>query len=152
MATTTPNADWTAHLLALMKKGDDAFNARDFAGMKAVHHPDMVAHIMGSPQPIRGQSAHAEAMKAMIGIFPDVHVDNDPYPIQFGSGDWITVITRTQGTFTGEMVLPGGKMIAPTGKSFDLDFATTARWDGDLLIEEFVFWDSAMQAQQLGIA
>ena len=40
-----------------MKKGDDAFNARDFAGMKAVHHPNMVAHIMGSPQPIRGRSA-----------------------------------------------------------------------------------------------
>jgi ketosteroid isomerase-like protein len=152
MATTTPNADRTAHLLALMKKGDDAFNARDFAGMKAVHHPDMVAHIMGSPQPIRGRSAHAEAMKAMIETFPDVHVDNDPYPIQFGSGDWITVITRTRGTFTGEMVLLGGKVIAPTGKSFDLDFATTARWDGHLLIEEFVFWDSAMQAQQLGIA
>jgi hypothetical protein len=49
MATTTPNADRTAHLLALMKKGDDAFNARDFAGMKAVHHPDMVVHVMGSP-------------------------------------------------------------------------------------------------------
>jgi hypothetical protein len=91
-------------------------------------------------------------MKVMIATFPDCHVGNAPYPIQFGSGDWITVITRTRGTFTGEMVLPGGKVIAPTGKSFDLDFATTAGWDGDLLIEEFVFWDSAMQAQQLGIA
>jgi hypothetical protein len=47
-------------------------------------------------------------------IFPDVHVYNDPYPIQFESGDWITVITRTTGTFTGEMILPGGKAIAPT--------------------------------------
>jgi hypothetical protein len=49
---------------------------------------------------------------------------------------WITVITRT-GTFTGQMTLPDGKVIAPTGKAFDLDFATTAQWDGDLLIEEF---------------
>jgi hypothetical protein len=31
-------------------------------------------------------------------------------------------------------------------------FATTAKWDGNLLLEEFVFWDSALQAQQLGIA
>jgi ketosteroid isomerase-like protein len=151
MATTIQNTSRTTHLLALMKKGDDAFNSRDFAGMKAVHHPDLVAH-MGGPQPIRGQPAHAEAMKAMFGTFPDCHVDNDPYPIQFGSGDWTTVITRTKGTFTGKMVLPGGKVIAPTGKAFELDFTTTAKWDGDLLIEEFVFWDSALQAQQIGVA
>jgi hypothetical protein len=37
-------------------------------------------------------------------------------------------------------------------KKFDINFTTTAKWDGDLLVEEFVFWDSALQAQQLGIA
>ena len=31
----------TAHLLTLMKKGDAAFNARDFAAVDAIHHPDM---------------------------------------------------------------------------------------------------------------
>ena len=31
MPTTTDSASRTAHLLALMKKGDDAFNDRDFA-------------------------------------------------------------------------------------------------------------------------
>jgi len=48
----TDNAARTAHLLALMKKGDDAFNARDFAAVDTVHHPDMVAHITGNAQPI----------------------------------------------------------------------------------------------------
>jgi ketosteroid isomerase-like protein len=152
MATTTQNTSRTLHLLALMKKGDDAFNARDFAAMKAAHHPDMIAHVAGKAGPIKGQPAHAAMIKEMFRIFPDVHVHNDPYPIQFGSGDWITVITRTTGTFTGEMILPDGKVIAPTGKAFDLDFATTAKWDGDLLIEEFALWDSAMQAQQIGLA
>jgi len=135
-----------------MKKGDDAFNARDFEGMKAVHHLKMVAHVTGKAEPVKGQPAHAAMIKEMFRIFPDVHVHNDPYPIQFGSGDWITVITRTTGTFTGQMILPDGKVIAPTGKSFDLDFATTAKWAGDLLIEEFAIWDSAMQAQQIGLA
>jgi hypothetical protein len=41
-------------------------------------------------------------MEEMFRIFPDVHVNYDPYPVQFGSGDWITVITRATGTFTGE--------------------------------------------------
>lgn len=150
MATTTDTR--TTHLLALMKRGDDAFNVRDFARMDAVHHPDMVAHIPGSLEPIRGQSAHTEMMRQMFGMFPDVHVDNDPYPIQFGSGDWTTVITRAKGTFIGEMVLPDGTVISGTGKAFDLDFSTTARWGGDLLVEEFVSWDSALQAQQIGLA
>lgn len=32
------------------------------------------------------------------------------------------------------------------------DFATTAKWDGDLLVGEYVLWDSALQAQQIGLA
>ncbi len=67
----------TAHLLALMKKGDDAFNARDFAAVDAIHHPDMVAFITGNAQPIYGRVAHAAAMQQMLRIFPDVHVHND---------------------------------------------------------------------------
>src|SRR6202171_2442363 len=142
----------TGHLLELMKKGDDAFNSRDVAAMNAAHHPDIIAHVMGIPDPILGRVAHAAMIQQMIRTFPDIHVHNDPYPIQFGSGDWITVVTRTTGTFKGEMKLPDGKVIVPTGKSFNLSLTTTARWDGDVLIEEYVFWDSALQAQQIGLA
>ena len=127
MSAMTINASRTAHLLELMKKGDDAFNSRDVV-------------------------AHAAMIQQMIRVFPDIHVHNDPYPIQFGSGDWITVITRATGTFTGEMILPDGRVVAPTGKSFDLDFATTAKWEGDLLLEEFVFVDPALRAKQIGLA
>jgi hypothetical protein len=80
-----------------------------------------------------------------------VRVVNDPYPVQFGSGDWITVITRTTGTFSGEMVLPAGTVIPPTGKAFDLDFGQTSKWDGDRLIAISAFWDAALQAQQIGL-
>jgi hypothetical protein len=142
----------TEHLLELMKKGDDAFNSRDFAAMDAVHHPDMIAYITGNAQPLYGRAAHAAAMKGMFAIFPDAHVDNDPYRTQFGTGDWITVITRTTGTFTGEMVLPDGKVIAPTGKAFDVEFGQTSKWDGDQLVEISAFWNSALQAQQIGLA
>jgi hypothetical protein len=142
----------TTYLLALMKKGDDAFNSRDFAAMDEIHHPDMITYITGLAEPIYGRTAHAAAMKQMLRIFPDVHVYNDPYPIHFGSGDWITVITRTTGTLTGEMTPPDGKVIAPTGKAYDTEFSQTSKWDGDQLIVISAFWDSAMQARQLGIA
>ena len=144
------NTSRTAHLLELMKKGDDAFNARDFAAVDAVHHPDMVAFITGNAQPIYGRVAHAAAMQQMLRIFPDVHVHNDPYPIQFGTGDWITVVSRVTGAFTGEMILPNGKVIAPTGRAFDIEFGQTTKWDGNLLAEISAFWDAGLQARQIG--
>jgi hypothetical protein len=151
VATTTNTTTRTAHLLELMTKGDDAFNARDWEAVDAVHHPDMVAHITGLAEPIYGSEAHSAAMQQFLRSFPDMHV-NTPYPIQFGDGDWITVVTDVTGTFTGEMVLPDGRVIAPTGKAFDLEFAQTTKWDGDRLIIISAFWDASLQAKQLGLA
>jgi hypothetical protein len=90
-------------------------------------------------------------MQQFLQSFPDMHV-NTPYPIQFGSGDWITVVTNVTGSFTGEMILPDGKVISPTGKAFDVEFGQTTKWDGDRLIVIAAFWDSALQRQQLGLA
>ena len=147
----TDTSNRTAHLLALMKKGDDAFNARDFATVDAVHHPDMIAYITGLAEPVYGKEAHAAAMAQMLRAFPDMHVYSDPYPIQFGTGDWITVVTRATGTFTEEMALPDGTVIAPTGKAFDVEFGQTSKWDGDRLIVISAFWDAAEQRRQLGL-
>jgi SnoaL-like polyketide cyclase len=151
MATTTNTNSRTAHLLELMTNGDDAFNARDWEAVDTVHHPDMVAHITGLAEPIYGSEAHSAAMRQFLQSFPDMHV-NTPYPIQSGDGDWITVVTNVTGTFTGEMVLPDGKVIAPTGKAFDLEFAQTTKWHGDRLIIIAAFWDASLQAKQLGLA
>ena len=150
MPTPTPNTR-TAHLLELMTKGDDAFNARDWEAVDTVHHPDMVAHITGLAEPIYGSKAHSTAMKQFLRSFPDMNV-NTPYPIQAGSGAWITVVTNVTGTFTGEMTLPDGNVIAPTGNAFDLEFAQTTKWTDERLIVISAFWDAALQAQQLGLA
>ena len=151
MATTTNTSSRTAHLLELMTKGDDAFNARDWDAVDAVHHPDMVAHVTGLGEPIYGSEAHSAAMQQFLQSFPDMHV-NTPYPIQFGGGDWITVITNVTGTFTGQMTLQDGTVIPPTGKAFDLEFGQTTKWVGDRLIIIAAFWDANLQAKQLGLA
>ena len=151
MTATTDTTSRTAHLLELMTSGDEAFNARDFAAVDAVHHPDMIAFITGLAEPVYGSEAHAAAMQQFLRSFPDMHV-NTPYPIQFGSGDWISVVTRATGTFTGEMTLPDGTVIPLTGKAFDVEFGQTSKWDGDRLIWIAAFWDSALQAKQLGLA
>jgi hypothetical protein len=147
----TTTAERTARLLELMTKGDDLFNARDFDALDTVHHPDMIAYVTGSAEPIYGRQAHAAAMQQLVRMFPDIRV-HTPYPIQFGTGDWITVVTNVTGTFTGEMVLPDGTLIAPTGKTFDVEFGQTSKWDGEQLVVISAFWDAELQAKQLGIA
>jgi ketosteroid isomerase-like protein len=134
-----------------MTKGDEAFNARDFEAVDGVHHPNVIAFITGLAEPVYGREAHAAALQQFLRSFPDMHV-NTPYPIQFGSGDWITVVTHATGTFTGEMTLPDGNVIPPTGKAFDVEFGQTTKWDGDRLIVISAFWDAALQAKQLGLA
>jgi len=149
--TDSKSADRAAHLLALVKKGDVAFNARDFAAVDAVHHRDMVAHITGNARPIYGRTAHTAAMQQMLRLFPDMHVYSDPCPIQCGAGDWITVVTRATGASTGEMALPDAEVIAPTKKAFDVEFGQTTGWDGDRLIEISAFWYAALQARRIGL-
>ncbi len=146
MTTTTR----TEHLLARMTWGDNLFNDRDFTRLDEVHSPDMIAYMTGMAQPIYGREAHSKAMKDLVTSFSDIHV-NTPYPIQFGDGDWITVVTNVTGTFTSPMTLPDGTVVAPTGKSFDLEFGQTSKWEGDQLIVISAFWDAAQQARQLGM-
>ena len=150
MPTTTDGTRRTAHLLELMTNGDDLFNARDWQALDEVHHPDMIAHIPGSAEPIYGREAHGAAMQQLVRMFPDIRV-HTPYPIQFGDGDWITVVTNATGTFTEEMTLPGGRVIPPSGNAFDIEFAQTSKWDGDQLTVISAFWDTALQAKQLGL-
>jgi hypothetical protein len=149
--TTTHTTTRTEHLLALMTKGDDLFNAREYAALDDVHYPDMVAHITGAPGPIYGRAAHSAAILDLVRAFPDIHVQT-PYPVQSGAGDWITVVTNVTGIFTEQMVRPDGTVIPPTGRSFDLEFAQTSKWAGDQLIVISAFWDAALQATQLGLA
>ena len=61
------------------------------------------------------------------------------------------VVTNATGTFAGEMRLPDGTVIPPTGKSFDVEFGQTTKWDGDRLIVISAFWDAALQRRQLGL-
>ena len=151
MTINTETTDRTKHLLALMTRGDDLFNSRDWTALDDVHHPDMIAFIPGSAEPIYGRKDHGAAMQQLVRMFPDVRV-HTPYPIQFGGDDWITVVTNATGTFTGEMTLPDGNVIPPTGKAFDLEFAQTSKWAGDQLMVISAFWDSAVQRQQIGLA
>ena len=62
-----------------MTRGDNLFNARDWQALEDVHHPDMIAFIPGSAEPIYGREAHGAAMQQLVRMFTDVRVQT-PYP------------------------------------------------------------------------
>jgi hypothetical protein len=73
-----------------MTKGDNAFNARDWAGVDAVHHQGYGrAHHRARRADLRITSEFRGDDVAVPRSFPDMLV-NTPDPIQLGGGDWIT--------------------------------------------------------------
>jgi len=88
----------------------------------------------------------------MFKTFPDNRVENRPYKVFFASGEWTCSIARFTGTMKGPMAGPDGKEIAPTGKSFEVDFCTVARWDENgQIIEENLFYDLVGLMTQIGL-
>jgi hypothetical protein len=49
------------------------------------------------------------------------------------------------------MVLADGTIIPPTGKRFEVDFCTVARWHEGQVVEENLFYDQVGMMQQLGL-
>jgi ketosteroid isomerase-like protein len=49
------------------------------------------------------------------------------------------------------MVTADGKTISPTGKQFEIEFCTIARWDNGQIVEENLMYDLVGMMKQLGI-
>jgi hypothetical protein len=137
--------------LRLMKTLDDAWNTQDWATFRARHAPDVVVSWPGGAAPTRGIAAHEAESRDFFTAFPDNHLDNDPYKIQFGQGDWTCSVARFTGHMSGPMKGPDGNEIPPTGKAFEIDFYTIARWEGDQIVEERLMYDLVGFMKQIGL-
>jgi ketosteroid isomerase-like protein len=136
--------------LKLMQSLDDAWNDQDWETFEARHAHDTVVRWPAQP-PTRGIENHREEGVRMFETFPDNHVENRPYKVFFASGDWTCTVARFTGTMKGPMLLRDGTVIAPTGKRFDVDFCTVARWRDGKIVEENLFYDVVGMMQQLGV-
>jgi hypothetical protein len=86
------------------------------------------------------------------GVFPDNHVENNPYKVLFGQEDWTCSIAVFSGTHKGTMSAPRVKSIPPTNKKFQVDFCTVAHWINGQIDEENLFYDLGGLMKQLGLA
>jgi ketosteroid isomerase-like protein len=136
----------------LMRTLDDAWNAQDVDVFRARHKPDVIVRWPGQPNPTVGIEDHTAESIAFWKMSPDQHLDNRPYKVFFASGDWTCSIARFKGTMTGPMQGAGGTEIPPTGKAFDVDFYTIAKWDDGQIVEENLMYDLVTFMQQLGLS
>ena len=139
------------HLKELMTTLDDAWNAQDLDTFAKRHKTDTVVRWPGQPA-THGVEAHKQEALDFFRAFPDQHLDNRPYKVLIASGDWTCSVARFRGTMTGPMKGADGADIPPTGKSFEVDFCTVARWDNDQIVEENLFYDLMSFLQQIGLS
>jgi hypothetical protein len=147
MATTT--AERNAELMQTL---DDAWNAQDIEVFRQRHKPDVIVRWPGQTEPTRGIEDHTAESIAFWKTFPDQRVHNRPYKVFFASGDWTCSIARFTGTMTGPMKGPDGSEIPPTGKSFEVDFYTVAKWHEGQIVEENLMYDLVTFLKQIGLS
>lgn len=147
MATPTEERN-----MELMQTLDDAWNAQDLETFRARHKPDVIVRWPGKTEPTVGIEAHTQEAIDFFHTFPDQRLDNRPYRVFFASGDWTCSVARTRGTMKGAMKLADGTEIPPTGKSFDVDFYTVAKWHEGQIVEENLMYDLVTFLKQIGLS
>ena len=136
----------------LMQTLDDAWNNQDVEVFRMRHKPDVIVRWPGTTTPTVGIEDHTKESIAFWKTFPDQKLDNRPYRIFFAADGYTCSVARFRGTMTGPMTAPDGTEIPPTGKSFDLDFYTVAKWDNEQIVEENLMYDLVTFMKQIGLS
>ena len=113
------------------------------AGNVAVYWP-------GQPEPTRGRHAHhLESVEFFKAV--ENHIENDPYVILFGQGDYACSVARWTGTHTGLLNGLDGQIHPATYRKFSLEFCTVAHWKSGEIVEEKLFYDLVGFMTQLNL-
>lgn len=137
--------------MQLMQTLDDAWNAQDWATFEKRHAKGVAVYWPGGAPPTQGRDAHRDECVEFFKTFPDNRLVNRPYKIFFARGDFTCSVADFTGTMKGPMKGPGGKVIAPTNRKFQLEFCTVATWKGGEIQEERLFYDLPGMMHQVGL-
>ena len=109
--------------MRLMKTLDDSWNSQDWDTFSKRHTEDVIVRWPGQTEPTRGLNAHRNEGVEMFKRFPDNHVQNNPYKVLFGQGEWTCSIAIFTGTHKGPMMVLEGKRFHLRRRNFRLIFA-----------------------------
>ncbi len=136
--------------LERMKTLDDSWNAQNWEVFRKRHSADTKVFWPGQREPTQGREAHQAESAAFFKSIEN-QLENNPYRVQFGSGEWTCTIARWKGKMVGPWKDLNGKVHPPTGKAFELEFCTVARWKNGEIVEENLFYDQVEFLRQIGL-
>ncbi len=80
----------------------------------------------------------------------DTVIDNGPYPLVFGEGDWTCAVSRLTGTANASTGGLNGNMIQPTNQKFEIGVCIVTCSKNGEIVEQRVFYDLAGMQKQIG--
>jgi SnoaL-like polyketide cyclase len=71
----------------------------------------------------------------------EVIIENDPYKVTFGQGDWTCTLARFTGTTNDSMKELGGNIMQPTDQKFEIEVCIVTCSKKGEVVEQRVFYD-----------
>lgn len=130
--------------MAAIRSSFDAFNAHDLAKLETFYAPTVKMVEAARPTDMDRAGGMASA-KEMFGGFPDVRATLTSV---WAAGDYVVVAGSIAGTNTGDMPSMG---IKKTGKPFSARFLEVFKLVDGKVTEDYLFYNGAAFAAQLGL-
>jgi steroid delta-isomerase-like uncharacterized protein len=133
-----------ADMIEYQRRWTEAVNRGDVSAADRSFAPDVVVHITGIQEPVRGGEAWKQLMAGFLAAFPDARFTMEDSLV---AGDRVAHRWSVRGTHTGPLgpVPPTGRAIAIGGLNLDrvVDGKAVERWEQ---------YDQPVMMQQLGLA
>lgn len=126
---------------ALVLDSLEAFNAGDKERLLAVVAPELVMHLTGSPEPIRGREAWLDGFELMKRAFPDLEARVDDV---VAAEDRVAVRLTLRGTHAGDF-----QGLPATGRTIEYVSHEFYRVEEGRIAEEWICSDTASLLRQL---
>ena len=81
----------------------------------------------------------------------DTVIDNGPYPVVFGQGDWTCAVSRLILTANDPMGGLSGNMIQPANQNFEIEVCIVTCSKNGEIVEQKVFYDLVGMQKQFGV-
>jgi predicted ester cyclase len=139
------NDDAEAKNVATVVRLFDSFNRHDLPAADALMADSYVLHEIARPQDLDKKANDASTLELIQG-FPDVKVTATD---TWGAGDYVVATGTLSGTNKGAIPSMGVKKA--TGKPVQLKFLEIFRLENGKIVEDWLFYNGASFAAQLGL-
>jgi|KBSMisStaDraftv2_1062788.scaffolds.fasta_scaffold29461_1 hypothetical protein len=95
-----------------------------------------------------GIERHVEDLKAQFTFAPDTQIK--AHTIRLGVGEWSSVMSTVEGTFTKPLKLSNGSIISPTNRPFRITTIVIGHWTPEGVMDhEWLMWDTGSFLKQI---